>query len=224
MQLKLNRDSVSRFLFWLVLFLPTVLALWHSNGNGRTWQTLLWAGCATALPAVLPRIAFIVAQWIGVILLPFLLCWITYAALNGIGPNWEVVMAVMTTSPDEAWGAIKVAIRTPQVVLFSFVCCLCLGLSIQIMYKARSAYPMQVTANDRLKLIFALTLMPFFISFSTNASGIHFPVLFMASDPAFSPLGTATRLIWDGVDQVLYGDILNSGHLRNPATPLCQDS
>jgi hypothetical protein len=67
---KITNGSFSRVQLWLVYFLPTLLALWHSGGNGRTWQTLLWSAAACAFPAILPRILFVVIQWLSVMLLP----------------------------------------------------------------------------------------------------------------------------------------------------------
>jgi glucan phosphoethanolaminetransferase (alkaline phosphatase superfamily) len=86
------------------------------------------------------------------------------------------------------------------------------------MHRARRFGPTADTAKDRLKTVFFLALLPFFISFATNAGGLPIPVLFLASEPGFSPLGTATRLVWEGADQLMYGDILTTALPRREAT------
>lgn len=161
---------------------------------------------------------FIIAQCFSVMLLPFFLWWITYAALNGIGPGWQAAMAAVSTSPDEARGAISMALHIPQVVLFSCACCVCLTLSIILTHWKQARLATEKVSKNRLQLACVLALFPFFFSFSNNATGAHFPVLFMASDPGYSPIGTATRLIWEGADQVMYGDILTVGVPRMEAT------
>lgn len=218
MNLKKLNGTISRISFWLVLFLPTILALWRSDGNGRTWQTLLWAATACAFPAIIPQALFIVVQWLCVLCLPVLLWWITYAGLNGIGPGWEAATAAVSTSPPEAWGAMILSIHTPNVLLCSSACCACLFFSIVVMRHVRRTPQLTDTASNHLKSVFALALLPFFISFVTNATGLHFPILFMASDPGFSTMGTATRFIWEGADQIMYGDIMTVAPERRPAT------
>ena len=208
LNLKKRAGTIARFLFWLVIFLPTLLALWRSDGNGRSWQTLLWAASACAFPALLPTGLFVAAQWLCVLMLPVLFWWITYAALNGIGPGWEAALAALSTSPSEASGAVLLALRTPHVLLFCLTCTGCLFFSILATRKITNNALLDDTPPARLKAFFALALLPFFISFVTNASGLHLPVLFMASDPGFSTLGTATRLLWEGANQIMYGNIL----------------
>ncbi|PRC93052.1 sulfatase-like hydrolase/transferase [Solimicrobium silvestre] len=212
-----NNGAIARILFWLVLFLPTILALWRSHGNGRTWQTLLWAAAACLFPAILPPVLFIAVQWLCLLLLPVLLWWIAYAALNGIGPGWEAAVAAISTSPQEASGAALLAINTPNFLLFAVACSLLLIASIVLMFRARKSHVLNDASQECRKVLFVLALAPFFISFMTNATGVHLPVLFIASDPSFSTLGTTTRLLWEGVDQIMYGDIMTVAPERRKA-------
>ena len=209
--------SIARLLFWLTLFLPTLLALWRSQGNGRSWQTLLWSAAICALPSVFPGALFVGAQWLALLLLPALLWWITYAALNGVGPGWEAAMAAFSTSASEAAGAALLAIQTPHVVLFAGLCSGCLLLSLLLMHQVRSRGDLRDATGAQLKTCLALALLPFFISAVTNAAQLPLPVLFLASDPGFSTMGTATRLLWEGANQLMYGDLMTPAPARLPA-------
>ena len=218
MEFKKNYGSIARVLFWLALFLPTLLALAQSGGNGRTWQTILWAASACLIPSLLPATLFVVVQWLFLLLIPVLLWWITYAALNGIGPGIEAAIAALSATSSEAWGAILITINAPAALFFSVVCSACLVSSIVMMRKARHSKPSSDSAPTHLKLLLFFAILPFSISFVSNASGLPVPVLFLASDPGYSPLGTATRLIWEGFDEVLYGDIKVIAPERRTAT------
>lgn len=209
--------SIARLLFWLTLFLPTLLALWRSQGNGRSWQTLLWSAAICALPSILPVPLFVATQCLALLLMPALLWWITYAALNGVGPGWEAAMAALSTSPTEASGAVLLAIGTPHVVLFASLCSGCLLLSLVLMRQVRSHPELRDATGPQLKTCLAIALLPFFISAVTNAAKLPLPVLFLASDPGFSTMGTATRLLWEGANQLMYGDLMTLAPQRLPA-------
>lgn len=209
----------ARILFWMVLFLPTCLALWRSGGE-RIWQSLLWAAAASAIPATLPRNVLVVVQWTTVIILPALLWWIGYAALNGIGPGWEAAVAVTYTTPREIKEAATLVIHTPGFLELAGICTFSLVTSLLISRKNG----LQDVSPKRLKAILAAVLMPFTVSSLSAALGSPIPVLFLSSDASFSSLGTVTNLAMGGVDRALYGDLLDAqgkrrkGHAPHLAT------
>ena len=216
-QFHLSSETFARILFWGAWFLPTVLALMRSGGNGRAWESLLWSACICALLAILPRRLFRVAQYCSLLLTPALLWWIAYAALNGIGPGWQAALAATATSVNETKDALKLAIDAPYFVFFSLVCVASLVVSFYLYTTTLAMAATSAKTSEGLKLIFALALLPFAYSYIVSSLGAHLPIIFLSSDSSFSTIGSATRLVWEGVDQVLYGDILYAGHSRLPA-------
>ena len=206
---------VARIFFGLALFLPTLFALSQSNGFGRGLEIALWALAASSVLATLPAKLFKLIQIIFLITLPYLLWWIGYASLNGIGPVWEAARAAIITNRLEALSALSLLIHTP-IYIFSVltsVSLLILSCFFSFIKKGNDEDNFSKRIQSILLFLF---LSLFAVSSISSVLNLRSSFYFQNSDPDFSPLGTALHIFSHTVDELLWGDLMDVVSDRSP--------
>ncbi len=103
---------VSRLLFALALYLPTVDALLQASVNTRLWQVAIWGALISLAPALLPRKLFLASLALVWIISPLVMGLLGYIALDGIPPSIEnVSQTIHEADISESISAFQLALH-----------------------------------------------------------------------------------------------------------------
>lgn len=160
---------MSRCALTTAWFVPTVLL------TSPSLSTMMWSLCAAALPAALPKKWIKVAIWASALALPFVLPWMGYAAMNGIGPGAAGLASAKGTTLSEALGALGSFFSLPGFMSALAAHALLIVLALVMLDKDDGAMRVRKGA--------ALGVFP--LAFSAVAQGVA-PDLAMTDQAALS--------------------------------------